>query len=55
MYNEMIVYYINNNSLILYQTEAIYALGMNALNETEKGREEEKAMNWLLRDVVLYH
>jgi L-threonylcarbamoyladenylate synthase len=43
--------------MILYPTETIYALGVNALEEVEiaelfrlKGRDEGKAVSWLVRD-----
>ncbi len=45
--------------MILYPTETIYALGVNALSEAEmatlfqlKGREEGKVVSWLVRDVA---
>jgi L-threonylcarbamoyladenylate synthase len=44
--------------MILYPTETIYALGVNALDEAElrklfalKGREEGKSVSWLVRNV----
>lgn len=43
--------------MILYPTETIYALGVNALDRSEllrlyelKGREEGKSVSWLVRD-----
>ncbi len=45
--------------MILYPTETIYALGVNALDEGEleklfvlKGREVGKSVSWLVRDVA---
>ena len=45
--------------MILYPTETLYALGVNALDETElaklfdlKEREEGKVVSWLVRDVA---
>lgn len=45
--------------MILYPTETIYGLGVNALDEREvaklyelKGREGVKAVSWLVRDVA---
>jgi L-threonylcarbamoyladenylate synthase len=45
--------------MILYPTETLYALGVNALDEVElqklyelKGRESTKVASWLVRDVV---
>jgi L-threonylcarbamoyladenylate synthase len=45
--------------MILYPTETIYALGVKALDDREvkslfqlKGREEGKAVSWLVRDIA---
>jgi L-threonylcarbamoyladenylate synthase len=45
--------------MILYPTETIYALGVNALDDVEmaelfrvKGRDEAKAVSWLVRNVA---
>lgn len=44
--------------MILYPTETLYALGVNALDESEiaklfqlKGREKTKVVSWLVRDI----
>lgn len=44
--------------MILYPTETVYGLGVNALDEDEhkklctvKGRDERKTVSWLVRDV----
>lgn len=50
--------------MILYPTETIYALGVNALDDTElaglfalKGRDERQTVSWLVRnlDDILYY
>jgi L-threonylcarbamoyladenylate synthase len=45
--------------MILYPTETIYALGVNALDENElaalfafKGRDERQTVSWLVRDMA---
>jgi L-threonylcarbamoyladenylate synthase len=47
------------NEVILFPTETVYGLGVNALNKTAleqlfklKGRDLQKAVSWLVRDIA---